>query len=466
VADHSYRDTSIFYAFSGRICAVMSDLCSVTVPRRKRCPPDPGDDSILTPKKLRIACVSIIFAHEFSFNIVDRHPTPPKTSTRKGTARTLPDHLGRLQAIQATLQHALSHALATCAVSPSSDTGIVCNVLNHISLSTSSGPTAQLNLADLRRLCWLWEWDGTTPHKHETKVNEEDNPFLEQKSAFQSKDWTRGSMGFILSPTTHFVRSAGKRIPAYGIGIEVEMDLDKDMSGGMAAVARWTAAGETRRIEFRKKLDRWVELHLDQKFIPHIPSADLPQLAVAPKTSSLTRVLASASPSGTTLISPPGPPSSPSRVPRKSPVKISSAFAVPFPITPPSSISAQVSTACTMLTPCSRRVYPDTAYFLTPSTPSTSTSSTVPESVPSTPVHQRGPSAYTAPQTPTSRREAIYERVRQRSLSASPTKGRMAYSDATGGKLTKEQMTKMGQEEMRRRCLLGRLGGIAESVWM
>lgn len=35
-----------------------------------------------------------------------------------------------------------------------------------------------------------------------------------------------------------------------------------------------------------------------------------------------------------------------------------------------------------------------------------------------------------------------------------------------GGKLTKEQMMKMGQEEMRRRCLLGRLGGVAESVWM
>jgi hypothetical protein len=273
VADLSYRDTTIFYAFSGRICTVMSDLCSVTAPRRKRCPPDPGDDSILTPKKLRIACVSIIFAHEFSFNysIMDRYPTPPKTATRKGTVRTLPDHLVRLQALQTTLQHALSHALATCAVSPSSDTGIVYNVLNHISLSTYAGPTAQPNLADLRRLCWLWEWDGTTHNNEnpETKVNEEDNPFLEQKSAFQSKDWTRGSMGFILSPTTHFVRSAGKRVPAYGIGIEVEMDLDKDMSGGMAAVARWTAAGETRRIEFRKKLDRWVEVCLCCSFSYH-----------------------------------------------------------------------------------------------------------------------------------------------------------------------------------------------------
>lgn len=32
--------------------------------------------------------------------------------------------------------------------------------------------------------------------------------------------------------------------------------------------------------------------------------------------------------------------------------------------------------------------------------------------------------------------------------------------------MTKEQLAKLGQEEMRRRCLLGRLSGVAESVWM
>lgn len=32
--------------------------------------------------------------------------------------------------------------------------------------------------------------------------------------------------------------------------------------------------------------------------------------------------------------------------------------------------------------------------------------------------------------------------------------------------MTKDQLLKLSQEEMRRRCLLGRLGGVAESVWM
>ena len=65
-------------------------------------------------------------------------------------------------------------------------------------------------------------------------------------------------MGIVVSPATH--RVDGKRVPAYGVGIEVEMDIDKDMGGGMAAVARWTSAAESRRKEFRQKLDRWVEV--------------------------------------------------------------------------------------------------------------------------------------------------------------------------------------------------------------
>ncbi|KAJ7882220.1 hypothetical protein B0H14DRAFT_3756926 [Mycena olivaceomarginata] len=45
-----------------------------------------------------------------------------------------------------------------------------------------------------------------------------------------------GAMGIVLSPATHHSRGDGKRVPAYGIGIEVDMDIDKDMPGGMAAV--------------------------------------------------------------------------------------------------------------------------------------------------------------------------------------------------------------------------------------
>lgn len=231
-------------------------------------------------------------AHSLGFC---RPPTPPSTVTRRKVqlkSTNLPDHLSRLYGIQTALQHALSHALATCGVSPSEDTGIVRHVLNHHALATYSGFDTKFDEQDLKRLCWLWEWDGeslaSTSSKEKSKAKvvddnndddddenpfldkpkpgplqqEDENPFLDKPKAESSqvKDWTRGGMGFIISQTTHFSKSTGLRIPVYGIGIEVEMDIDKDMSGGMAAVARWTAAGEKRRKEILAKLQRWVEV--------------------------------------------------------------------------------------------------------------------------------------------------------------------------------------------------------------
>jgi len=154
------------------------------------------------------------------------------------------------------LQHALSHALATCAISPTSDSGIVRNVLNHISVATYSGFTTALDIEDLKRLCWLWEWDG------ESLPVDEDNPFLTHSSSTRehSSDWTRGSMGFVVSSATYYSKTDRVRTPAYGIGIEVEIDIDKDMGSGMAAVARWTAMSDKRRSEFLTKLQRWIEV--------------------------------------------------------------------------------------------------------------------------------------------------------------------------------------------------------------
>jgi hypothetical protein len=84
------------------------------------------------------------------------------------------------------------------------------------------------------------------------------NPFLETSPTSIAKEWIRGGMGITISPTSDYSKTAGKRLPAYGIGIEVEMDIDKDMTEGMAAVARWTSAGEVKRKDFEAKLEKWV----------------------------------------------------------------------------------------------------------------------------------------------------------------------------------------------------------------
>ncbi|KAI0080634.1 hypothetical protein K474DRAFT_147646 [Panus rudis PR-1116 ss-1] len=519
----------------------MSDLyTSLRVsPRKKRTLPE-DDDNLLTPKRLRHA-----------------PPTPPATVTRKtvqakSPAIPLPPHLSRLNAIQTALQHALSHALATCAISPTADTGIVRNVLNHHALSSYSGLTTKFDVDDLKRLCWIWEWDGKelpkgrpssdtkkagpskrrdddeNPFVDNSSADSEENPFLEKSSADEKssqednpfldekpapsppKDWMRRAMGFVVSQTTHFSKSTGTRTPAYGIGIEVEIDIDKDMGEGMAAVARWTAASETRRKEFKAKLDQWVKLHSGKDPIPDIPLADLPSLPKPTQPSTLTRLLASSSPkspSAARILATPTSPS-PSRSPSK---RAARDFAIPFPITPssraasptkgsllfPATPSSKAGTPLKgsllfPLTPSSKNsiLFPqtpsrhsrqDTTDLLTPTysrtprglraptasltdTPSSSSSSSS-SSVPSTPVHQRGPDAATVPQTPTSsRRQALYDRIRQKSIQATPTK---AVPGQDGkARMTKEDFMRLSQEETRRRCLLGRLSGVAESVWM
>ncbi|KAF8914073.1 hypothetical protein CPB84DRAFT_1758310 [Gymnopilus junonius] len=433
----------------------MSDLYTMlqVSPRKKRCPPE-LDNDVMTPKKLRTL-----------------PPTPPPSTSRPVSAYSnlsLSSHLKRLYNIQTALQHALSHALATCAISPTADSGHVKNVLNHISVATYSGFKSSFEIDDLRRLCWLWEWDGQSLNEQELKLkdSEEDNPFLDSTGTTDptATDWTRGSMGVVVSPTTHFSKTERRRIPAYGIGIEVEIDIDKDMNSGMAAVARWTAAAENRRSEFLRKLERWQERH-DNTSLPEIPLADLPALS-PPKVSAFTRSLASCSPStSSSAVKLPQPPSSPSRSPKK---RTDPDFLVPFPVSKsPTKKSALLFPHTPSRRDRSLMSAPDS---IPPQMPSTTSSPTKTDSVPSTPVRQKGENS-TPLQTPsTSRRQALYERVRQRSLSTSPTKiphqSSLSPGKAVTTTMTRDQMLKMQQDELRRRCLLGRLGGVAESVWM
>ncbi|TDL29229.1 hypothetical protein BD410DRAFT_817428 [Rickenella mellea] len=419
-------------------------------PKKKRCPPISDDESnVTTPKKLRTSKI----------------PLTPATSSRKRvqTPLTLPPHLARLHNIQTSLNRALAHALATSAVSPTSDTGIVPNVLNHHTLTAAGGLSANCTLDDLRRLCWLWEWDGKKLPKAEF---DSDNPFLDSPTSEHPKQWTRGAMGLVVTPTTHLLKTAERRVPAYGLGIEVEMDIDKDMRGGMAAVARWTAAGEGRMKEITRKLHRWVEIHEGHATVPPLPFADLPALTQATKQSALTQRLASLSPkspkpssSSTVLQTPPSPSRSSPIKARVTPVKRGvKEFAIP---PTPVSLPRMKSMIPFPQTPSSK-------LYLTPSASNPRTPSIIAASSssgPTTPVNRASDTATSTPETPsTSRREALYERIRKRSESqpSTPSKSRIA----SAGGMTKDQLLKLSQEELRRRCLLGRLGNVAEGIWM
>ncbi|EJD00922.1 uncharacterized protein FOMMEDRAFT_90374, partial [Fomitiporia mediterranea MF3/22] len=405
-------------------------------------------------------------------------PTPPATPRKSTASATLPEHLARLVSLQSSLHHALSHSLATAAVCPSSDAGIVPNVLNNYTINAASGLSRTCTLDDIKRLCWLWEWDGK-----KLPDSDDDNPFLEnsEPKVEQPKQWRRGGTGHVITPTTYLPKSSGRRVPAYGIGIEVEMDIDKQMTGGMAAVARWTANGDQRIKALTKRLHRWVELHAKSANIPNIPSADFPPLVQAvPKQSALTQRLVSLSPKSpksaapSKSVAPLECPPSPTRSSPTKPRVITGKrtpreFAVPFPITPKSlprtKLTAKPSDIPFPQTPSTTRI--SRTVPVTPSTlrtPALSDASS--SSRPATPVKQTGPDASTRPETPTtSRRAALYERIRKRSecqVPSTPSKPRIAKSST----MTKDELLKLSQDEMRRRCLLGRLGGVAESIWM
>ncbi|KAF9782860.1 hypothetical protein BJ322DRAFT_1073121 [Thelephora terrestris] len=461
----------------------MSDVyTSLGVSPRKKRRASPGADEAcaLTPKRIRT-----------------RLPTPPSTVKRKPAkgkqTNPLPANLSRLLNIHTTLQQALSHALASCALSPSSDTGIVRDVLTHIALTNYSGLSTTFEIDDLKRICWLWEWDGKkTPTSKEIDDGDEDedNPFLDTPEApTPPKDWSRGGMGFVVTSTTHFIRSGGTRVPAYGIGIEVEIDIDKDMGGGMAAVARWTADSESRKTQFKSKLEKWLKLHEGVDPCPNLPKADLPKLPIQLKgASTLTKMFASSSPksaSSAKILSMPQSPSSKLSFgsPKKSPVKqllTIKPFNITFPTTSstllrsPTKSPGKGSIAIFPKTPGKNSViFPQTpsshhssgsSSIFSPRTPRSSFS-TPSTSIPSTPSRQKGEDADTAPTTPTTaRRQALYERIRQKSITNSPTKHRPGDQDTP--KMSRDQLLKLSLEETRRKCLLGRLGGVAESIWM
>ncbi|KAF8991288.1 hypothetical protein BDZ89DRAFT_1151573 [Hymenopellis radicata] len=171
----------------------------------------------------------------------------PRTNPEPGII--LVPHLSRLYAIQIDLQRSLCVGLVHCSVSPARNTGIIQNVLNHISLQTVSGPASSCTLEDLRRLVWLWEWDSSTLAAGTPSQDDSDS----------STRTCRGAMGFVLTLATHYSSLDRKRVPAYGIGIQVQVEEDtgSQKDGGMVAVARWISASDRRNIEFYQKLVRW-----------------------------------------------------------------------------------------------------------------------------------------------------------------------------------------------------------------
>jgi hypothetical protein len=315
------------------------------------------------------------------------------------------------------------------------------NVVNHVSLA-ESGSARRCSIEDLSRLVWLWEWDGQALPSKEDRSFEaiNDDPFVEIV-----KDWQRGGRGLIVTETTHSSRSHPKRVPAYGIGIFIDSSAK-----GMVAIAQWTGNSQHRRRLLSERLSQWVELHTKERVkqrensqassptplaVPNIPFSALPRL------SSFNAALNSTSAQVRSLLD------SPSRAglfksPTKKPFPTSS---IPFPNTPSSLSSSPASSRPVSPVKALRTSDDPFARPITPDTPRQSSG---------------------IPQTPsTSRRQALIERVRLKSLNSTPTvKGSMQIKMRTANGA--EIDLTIGPEEVQRRLLLGRLPSVAEAIWM
>jgi len=220
-------------------------------------------------------------------------PSAGSTYTNS-TITNLPSHLDTLLSLHRALDLSLSLHIATKPpiLPPISDRqsdgsavvkleGLVSFIGVKESVERISGRT--FGMGELRRLRWLWEWDGSLD-----AVPDDLRP--EQGWKGKSKEGTTGddqlmssstpsshlstSSSYLLTPTRTIDPRSSRRTHTYGIGITLILTPSEVVSAGntllgsrgvgsaagMGAVGRWSAGGERRAKEVEEKWKRWREI--------------------------------------------------------------------------------------------------------------------------------------------------------------------------------------------------------------
>ncbi|ORY34914.1 hypothetical protein BCR39DRAFT_515585 [Naematelia encephala] len=380
--------------------------------------------------------------------------TPPSTPSSKvvSTATTpLPPHLHTLLTLHHALNLALSLHIATHPPvlpphSPSATSIPLPALTNLLAIkdTVERGSGRRFGPAELARLAWIWQWDGTSlpdeklvSERSKRVDDDDDNPFLVKPPSDRpsTSQIQVGGLSYLITPTRTL--DNGRRVYTYGIGLELDLKPgetrqvlfggnegglgNKGQAGGTGAIARWNATGDVREAVFRRKLDKWVELnggyeapkHSDlptptsssnvRSSIPPIPLLPLPHL---PASTLLPAANLFSTPSSS-LSSSPGLTSSPKKKSPQNTAGPSSGLADPFVLDDPADKGKIVRTGS---------------------------------------VEER--------------RQAMMDRLKARKA---PT-ATLGSSVGGIGRLRMSAMEK--QEELKRRSTLSRLEGVAEGVWM
>ena len=316
---------------------------------------------------------------------------------------------------------------------------------------------------DLKRLLWLYEWDGqalpvvapaaaavAAPVTPTAVSDSPTDPFFlppppPPAGSPAEVDASRSLLSLSLSPTRTLAK--GTRTQTHSYAFNLRLPVSGFAGGVVGSIGRWSADQQKREAAVRRRLERWAELGggsvLPMKVLQPLPGATIPAGAT----------------SGSAIL---GPPSSPSST---TPVVVGggcgsnrrvvggSATALPTP--PQSSHSQSV-----------RRL-------LFPSPTSSSTASSDPAVGPS--------SSATPPSTPTKaaplsaasdRRQSLRDRIAAKEAASAPLGGlfaaagiRPASVAGDKGKASSEGRM-LSREELKRRSTLSRLAGVAEAVFM
>lgn len=339
--------------------------------------------------------------------------------------------------------------------------------------TVENGAGRKFSVEDLRRLLWLYEWDGKdtwTASSKRTIVDmdgsSQDDPFVDDHPApstsVNSSALASNLLNIGLRPARTLSRST--RSPTHTYTFDLAVSYTPALGGILGAISRWSSKTEDRRAEVNRRLHRWVELCQKED----TSSQDVPE---GESSASRNRV-------------------------RKVPMKVLEDLPVlantpsrrgSISQKPPSSTLSHSSTApSTPSTPARYQSIPSTPLrqvLFPPSSPSTSLLSTPLKSLslvpPSTPTRTPGST------TPAARRQAMADRIAAKSGGGSVPSFAVASSPASGilgaagfqvvkrgGNLA--STPKKGSDgqriytadELKRRSTLSRSIGFAESIYM
>ncbi|KAK1923765.1 hypothetical protein DB88DRAFT_464997 [Papiliotrema laurentii] len=379
---------------------------------------------------------------------VDLLPTHPIASSstsatrRKPNGQPLPPHLQNLLSLHNAFNLALSLHMAThppvLPSHPPTQTKLdLANLTNFLNIKETVERTGgrRFGLPELGRLAWVWSWDGEhlpgdkTVSQKNKGINEDDNPFLEPSETIATSSIRVCGMSYLITPT-RTLDSSGRRVHTHGLGIELDLKPgetrqlvlsgyedgmgDGGQGGGMGAVGRWSAGQEAREELFRRRLERWAELHGGYE-------APEPSLLPTPSTSGSSR----------------------SNIP-------------PIPILPLPHLGPASSSGNLFSSTLSR---PDNGPGLSslPKPKSLDDAFVLDENKDKGKIVRTG--------SVEERRQAMMDRIKARSGKAGPSLG-SSVGAASLDRIRPKQAMLDQQEALKRRSTLSRLEGIAEAVWM